>query len=296
MEKIRLHKRSAVPKLAALALLLGLSAASGAQAAVVGISDGLVSASIADNGAFSNSTTLGLNFSGTEFVNQGTYASWNWLKASGIDYNQSEASAANALGMTVYNIGVASTTIGFSGAPLNIVQTFSAIGATNSLSVSVSITNTTGTAQTNVYWGVGFDPDQNLQSGGGYNTINSITGLGANAAVTAGGTTSPYSVTLKNNTTSGAFDIKGFINVGNCCSDVDPAIAYANAQALGFSSNSDSSINLAYQIGTLGAGQTATLGYTYVFAPVPEADTYAMMLAGLGLVGYSVSRRKRNFS
>ncbi|MDO9220537.1 MAG: FxDxF family PEP-CTERM protein [Thiobacillus sp.] len=36
--------------------------------------------------------------------------------------------------------------------------------------------------------------------------------------------------------------------------------------------------------------------YTFTAAAVPEADTYAMMLAGLGLVGYSVSRRKRNFS
>lgn len=31
---------------------------------------------------------------------------------------------------------------------------------------------------------------------------------------------------------------------------------------------------------------------TYTAAPVPEADSYAMMLAGLGLVGYMVRRRK----
>lgn len=291
MENIWHHKRCTVPKLTVLTLLLGLAAASSVHAAVVGISDGLVSASIANNGAFSNSTTLGLNFNGTEFVNQGTFASWNWLKASGIDYNQSETSAANDLGMSVYNIGVASTTIGFSGSPLNIVQTFSAIGATNTLSVSVSITNTTGTALNNVYWGVGFDPDQDVASGSTFNTLNSITGVGANAAVSAAGSSSGYTVTLMNNTTSGAFNIKGFVNVGNCCSDVDPAFAYANAQALGFSNYSDSSISLAYGIGTLAAGETATLGYNYVFAPVPEADTYAMMLAGLGLVGFMARRR-----
>ena len=44
-------------------------------------------------------------------------------------------------------------------------------------------------------------------------------------------------------------------------------------------------------------GQLTNAGiYTFTAAAVPEADTYAMMLAGLGLVGYSVSRRKRNFS
>lgn len=34
--------------------------------------------------------------------------------------------------------------------------------------------------------------------------------------------------------------------------------------------------------------------YTFTAAAVPEADTYAMMLAGLGLIGYTVTRRKRN--
>jgi hypothetical protein len=31
---------------------------------------------------------------------------------------------------------------------------------------------------------------------------------------------------------------------------------------------------------------------TFTAAPVPEADTYAMMLAGLGLVGFAVRRRR----
>jgi hypothetical protein len=277
-----------------LATLLAISgfAVQAAQAAgPVSISDGLVSATIANNGQFFSGTSLGLNFAGTEFVNLGTYASWSWLKAGGVDYHQSEAGGTNDLALTVYNIGVASTTVGFAATPLNVVETLSAVGATNSLSVTVSITNTSGAALNNVYWGVGIDPDQNLMSGGGYATINSITGLNGNAAVTAGGTTSPYSVTLMNNTTSGALDIKGFINVGNCCGDVDPLYAYTNGQALGFVNNGDDSISLAYKIGTLAAGQTATLGYNYVFSPVPEAETYAMMLAGLGLVGFMARRR-----
>ena len=44
-----------------------------------------------------------------------------------------------------------------------------------------------------------------------------------------------------------------------------------------------------------GAGTSAGI-YTFTAAAVQVADTYAMMLAGLALVGYSVSRRKRNFS
>ena len=30
------------------------------------------------------------------------------------------------------------------------------------------------------------------------------------------------------------------------------------------------------------------------FSPVPEPETYAMLLAGLGLIGYSARRRKMN--
>ena len=37
---------------------------------------------------------------------------------------------------------------------------------------------------------------------------------------------------------------------------------------------------------------TYGVGATNLAAPVPEADTYAMMLAGLGLVGFMVRRRK----
>jgi hypothetical protein len=44
---------------------------------------------------------------------------------------------------------------------------------------------------------------------------------------------------------------------------------------------------------------TGTLGGSYggalAAAPVPEAETYAMMLAGLGLVGFTVSRRRGSF-
>ena len=35
------------------------------------------------------------------------------------------------------------------------------------------------------------------------------------------------------------------------------------------------------------------VGLGVVAAPVPEADTYAMMLAGLGLVGFAVRRRSK---
>jgi len=51
--------------------------------------------------------------------------------------------------------------------------------------------------------------------------------------------------------------------------------------------------NLAYTPSTANYFTLSNDGVlTYATAPVPEADSYAMMLAGLGLVGYMVRRRK----
>lgn len=44
--------------------------------------------------------------------------------------------------------------------------------------------------------------------------------------------------------------------------------------------------------GTIGGGYAGVL----LAAPIPEADTYAMMLAGLGLVGFMARRRARSMA
>ena len=40
----------------------------------------------------------------------------------------------------------------------------------------------------------------------------------------------------------------------------------------------------------LGHSNTVSFGYEYIMA-VPEPETYAMLLAGLGLIGFSARRR-----
>jgi len=50
--------------------------------------------------------------------------------------------------------------------------------------------------------------------------------------------------------------------------------------------------------GTIGSGSSplpnlAILGMSYTVTAVPEAETYAMMLAGLGVVGFVAARRRR---
>ena len=45
--------------------------------------------------------------------------------------------------------------------------------------------------------------------------------------------------------------------------------------------------------GTLTGSSGGTYGGTISAAPIPEPETYAMMLAGLGLMGFVVRRRKQ---
>lgn len=52
--------------------------------------------------------------------------------------------------------------------------------------------------------------------------------------------------------------------------------------------------NYYFLVRGLADGVTTNQGiYTFTTAAVPEAETYAMLLAGLGLVGFMVSRRRR---
>lgn len=50
-----------------------------------------------------------------------------------------------------------------------------------------------------------------------------------------------------------------------------------------------------FTVGGTADGTNTSQGiYTFSAAAIPEVDTYAMMLAGLGLIGFTVSRRKQN--
>ena len=56
--------------------------------------------------------------------------------------------------------------------------------------------------------------------------------------------------------------------------------------------NSDSSIGLVYDLGTIHSHASFTFGYEYIMGAVPEPGTYAMLLVGLGLIGFIAGRRK----
>ena len=245
-----------------------------------------VEATIADSGAFDHAAAIGLRYLGREFVNVDVMSSWYWFSADGSDMLAQYGT--NPLGATTASAGggKASTTFAFGGWTFS--QLVTAV-APNKLAVAVSLTNRTGSVVTDAKWGVGLDPDQD---GSGHNTtMNTILGVGTAAAARATGPLSHFSVTLANDTSAGASLISPYVHVGDCCSAVDPSDPLIGSQGVGFSHLGDDSISLRYDLGTVADGQTVTFGYSYAFA-VPEPETYALMLAGLGAIGLVVRRRK----
>lgn len=253
---------------------------------------GTTSATIADAGYFSSAGPLGMSFNGREFVNLGTPAS-NWsLNANGVSVAVAdEVIGNNPLATTAFGVGGSIsvvTNLGGGGAGWSLLETVS-IPASGHVAVQVQLTNNTGADAKGVQWGVGVDPDQGIPAGLGFGTTNTIGALGNDAAVTAT-SLDGWSLTLHNTTSASAFAIAPYIDPFSCCSPVDPAAMLAAAQAVGNYGFADSSINLAYDLGTIASGHSVSFGYEYIMA-VPEPETYAMLLAGLGLIGFSARRR-----
>ena len=288
-------------KLAAVAVASALSF--GAHAASATLTNGGLTAVIGDNGVFDPSGAMGLNYNGVEYVNIDNRASWGVLSVGGVNSFQSTNGAwpgtkiTNDLGsLTSGPLFGATTTIVSSFGAISMTETVRAV-TPNTLSFSWTFTNTGKEAVREVMWSFGFDPDQ---GGSGKNiTTNTILGTGAAAAVQA---VDFYgmgrSVILRNTTGAGPVAIAGFIDekFHGCCGPVTAAEVFAGAQAVGWGNNADQSINLGWNLGTLSAngvaGDTVTIGAHLVFA-VPEPETYAMFLAGLGLMGAVVRRRTR---
>ena len=282
-------KKNCLAQVVALALCGSFITA--AQAAPTVISGfGTTSATIADAGYFSPSGALGLSFNGREFVNLGTFASnWSLYDSSGAVAVADSVAGTNPLSSISFGVGGSiSVTTNLGSGGWSLLETVS-IPSSGHVAVQIQLTNNTGADATGVQWGVGIDADQGVPAGFGFDTTNEILGLG-NASAVRATSLDGWSLTLANTTSASAFNIAGYIDPFSCCSPVDPAAMLGAAQAVGNYGFADSSINLAYDLGAIANGQSATFGYEYIMA-VPEPETYAMLLAGLGLIGFSARRR-----
>jgi len=286
-----------------IALALAGGFVSVANAAPTVISSGGTSATIADSGVFSASTGLGLSNGGLEFINLGTWASNYTLRDStGIIATANEALGDSSNPFSAVPFGATASAISTKGSlgGWDFVAT-ETIASPGHIVYAVTITNNTGHDATDVSWGFGVDPDQGVPGGFGFGTTNVIDSLGSLASVTAT-SSDGYWLSLRNVTGANAGDIHTYVDPTTCCSPVDPMTIHLAAQPDGSYGFSDSSINIAYTLGHYHGASTHTLmhngdssvvGYELVMGAVPEPETYAMFMAGLGLMGF-IARRRRN--
>jgi len=297
---------------AAVAFALSGAAFTTAHAAPALITDGAGTfATIADAGYFQpgggasggvSPSGIGLRYSGIEFVDWDTQASNYTLTVGGVAigggpaYGQAgfpfPAGPTNPLGAltsgALFDGSVTvSSNIGGGGTGWRFSELVE-ITSPGHVNVTVTLTNLTGATATNVLWGVGFDPDQGRNFAFDNSTHNVINATGLGSSVTA--SYDGVSITLADTTKGFPTAVTPYIDSSSCCAPVDPGLMFASGQAAGFTTDGDHSINLAYNLGNILAGHHATIGYEYIMA-VPEPETYAMLLAGLGLIGFSARRR-----
>lgn len=156
---------------------------------------------------------------------------------------------------------------------------------------------------TNLAFARSVDPDSDSRSHGVSDTNNQRGNslYGIDDFVGSAGTVSGLTLALLN------VDDGGFAHTtsiqDSCCSNINPYdILGHGAGDLGLTSTGDHGLNLAYLIGSLSAGSTATISYAYAVGeriddtggtpPVPEPASWAMMIGGFALVGSSLRRRK----
>ena len=275
-----------------IALALAGGFISVANAAPTVISNGGTVATIDDSGLFSNSTALGLTNNGLEYINHGTWSSNYTLRDStGIIATADQVGSTNPFGAVSFGATASAVSTAGSAGGWGYLSTVTTT-APGHLVYAVTITNNTGSAVSGALWGFGIDPDQGIP--GGFNTTNVINGVGLLSSITATDSNGSW-ITLKDITAVGAQLVQPYIDPATCCTPIDPLAMYTAAQGVGNYGFFDHSINLAFTLGKDGVlqnNESTVLGYELIMGQVPEPETYAMFMAGLGLMGFIARRRK----
>ncbi|MBK7768022.1 MAG: PEP-CTERM sorting domain-containing protein [Sulfuritalea sp.] len=299
-------------KLTALAVLaaFGMSA----QAADVTVAGSYIQLGVGNNGTLINTTTgAGLKFDPTgtasfagaaDYTYPGTpFSFFSVGVGSAWDVNGGLVGGAssNPLGMSTVDLSggagfpfVLSSMGTFGG--LTIMQTLSFQPGWSKVHADVSLFNTTSSAIRGVTYAVGLDPDQGVAGGAGFSTTNTVLTRSGVAAAVQAVSGNGYAIVLEG--VSGTINNvwAGSAYAGAASGGVweqDPTLLATGSSPLDGLGPVDANIYLGYDIGTIAAGGTASLSYDYVLSAIPEPETYAMFLAGLGLMGVVARRRTR---
>lgn len=234
-------------------------------------------------GNFTNAPDFLIPGSSFAFYSIGVNNSWDNAGAGG-SYNPFNTSTSNVTASgTAFIISSGGTYQG-----LKVSQTITFDLDSNVIHTSVVLKNVSGGTLNNLAYAVGFDPDQDFAGYGSYNTMNSILSQGVGAEVMATGPGTDYSITLSS--TGGWSALATIYGEGNW--QTNPYLLSGTPHDDG---NGDGVVALGYHFASLANNKEINIGYDYILtaAPVPEPTTYAMLLGGLGLVGWAARRRKQ---
>lgn len=176
---------------------------------------------------------------------------------------------------------------------LNIVNSYFFNDGDEIINVTTTITALQNI--TNLSFARSVDPDS-----GGFNSLNQRGNslYGTSDFVGSASATNGRTLALVN--FNGDIFARNTSISSECCSNINP-----NTVLLGSANNTsgDNGLNLAYRIGDLAAGSSATLKYAYAVGTkietvgavgaVPEPATWMMMLLGMAGIGFSMRRKDK---
>ncbi|WP_338758906.1 PEPxxWA-CTERM sorting domain-containing protein [Massilia sp. METH4] len=277
---------------------LGTCLLGGAQAALadVTVAGSYVKFGVNDSGSLIDfGTRTGIQFDPTgsgnfsasfDMLMPGNPFAFNTIGVNGNYDTAGAGSRYNAFGSTtgILAAGTGTVEIASSGSyqGLAIRQLISFDLSSSVIHTSVLLTNISGQVLDDVSYAVGLDADPDYRYGYSHDSVNTILGQGKGASVRSSGT--DLAVTLRN---TGNRDATA--SVSNF--ETNPYVLSGDTEARG---NGDFTIALGYAFGTLAPWEQRAIGFDYVLtptAPVPEPTNWAMLLAGLGLLGAAARRR-----
>ena len=164
-------------------------------------------------------------------------------------------------------------------------------GGRSVIAITTTLLNNTGSDLSSLAFLRTLDPDPDMNNYSSYSTVNTLVGTDQ-----ACGTGSSSGQTICLYDAAGGFD--GTVGISTGPWSTSPAAFLAGLNA----GNGDNSLGLAYSLGTLVNGESLTLSYGYALggslgvatipSAVPEPETWALVMAGLPLLGLSRRRRK----
>ncbi len=285
----------------ALAAALAVTGVAPAFAAPVAIQNPSVLAGVNDYGTLgsSNGTSPGILFDPTatshygvnDFLTPGDPFEGYYLAWSGGHIgsnNDSGSGVLTATSPTLLSPTSASWTSSGGGWTVTNAYSLSTTGGRSEIAIHTTLTNTSGSAISGLQFLRTLDPDPDVNAFGVYDTVNTLP-----AANIACGTGSHSGQTICIESADNDYTHRAGVSEDW---STDPSVYLTGVN----DGDGDNAIGVAFDIGTVGAGQTISLDYDYatgatiavVTPSVPEPANPLLMLAGLGIVA-SVVRRRR---